>query len=57
MNCDDEIMISATVFTDDEALAARCVEAFTRTGTGLALEGVFLSVTVSRDEHEVNSDA
>lgn len=56
MNRDDTIVVSASVVTDDEALATRSVEAFARTATGLALEGLLVSVTVSRGEQEEVED-
>jgi hypothetical protein len=52
MTRDDAIVISTSVVTDDQTLAARTVEAFARTATGLALEGLLVSVTVSRGEQD-----
>lgn len=57
MNRDDTIVVSASVVTDDQTLAARAVEAFARAATGLALEGLLVSVTVSRGEQEEVDDA
>lgn len=52
MTRDDAIVVSASVVTANEAHATRAVEAFARAATGLAFEGLLVSVTVSRGEQE-----
>lgn len=42
-----ELVISATVVTEDQNAATRAAEAFSRAATGLALEGINASVTMS----------
>ena len=56
MTADQSIVVSATVVTEDEVHAARVMEAFARAATGLALEGMLVSVTISRGEHEEIDD-
>lgn len=57
MKSDDTIVVSATVVTDEEAHAARVMEAFARAATGLALEGMLVSVTISKGQQEEVEDA
>lgn len=56
MTRDDAIVVSVSTVTEDPALAARAVEAFSRAATGLAFEGLLVSVTVSKGGQEEVSD-
>lgn len=52
MNFDDAIVVSCSVVTDNAEHAARAVEAFARAATGLAFEGMQVSVSISKGDHE-----
>lgn len=56
MNSDDTIVVSTSVVTDEPEKAVRVVDAFARTAAGLALEGLLVSVTISKGDQETVDD-
>jgi hypothetical protein len=54
-----DVVISATVVTSDQEAAVRTIEAFARAATGLALDGMNVSVSIfgAADEaHEIGGN-
>lgn len=47
-----ELVISATVVTSDQNAATRVMETFSRAATGLALEGIMVSLTACTADEE-----
>lgn len=49
---EESIVVSATVVTESPEKAMRSVEAFARAAAGLAMEGMLVSVTISKGHDE-----
>jgi hypothetical protein len=52
-----EMIMSMSVVTDKKEDALRVMEAFSRVASGLAMEGLMVSISVSPSEEEVSPDA
>lgn len=52
MRPEETMVISVSVVTNNVELATRAVDVLSRAATGIALEGLMVSITVSRGEQE-----
>lgn len=56
MRREDTVVVSVTVVTDDVDKVVRVVDALSRAACGVALEGLQVSVSISRGEQELVDD-